>query len=190
MPDPTARRAAGLAALIAAPVALLAGVLVFWLLGGFGGASPEPSGSPTPAGPQPTTPVSMPAPALSAGATIACRALLSQLPDSVREAKRRPVTAGAEQNAAYGEPPVRVACGVPAVRYPLDDQVYVISGTCYHPAERDDATVWTTVDREVPVAITVPKALGQAAEWLSPLSTIIAGSVRSLPKPPFGCAHG
>ena len=40
--------------------------------------------------------------------------MTSQLPATVRNLPARKVSAGPEQNAAYGEPPLTVACGVAA----------------------------------------------------------------------------
>ncbi len=42
-----------------------------------------------------------------------CRRSTAQLPATVVGRHRRPVS-GAEQNAAYGDPPITVACGVAA----------------------------------------------------------------------------
>ncbi|MFC7763591.1 DUF3515 family protein [Catellatospora bangladeshensis] len=63
----------------------------------------------------PTAPVAVPAPSLNARQTTVCRALLSQLPDRLQDLPRRDVTAGHEQNAAYGDPAVTVACGAAPV---------------------------------------------------------------------------
>src|SRR5438445_647277 len=80
--------------------ALLAGVLVFWSLGGLDGAPRAGSSG----GPQATTPVSVPVPSLDPATAEACRALLARLPGSVRDRGQRPVSGGVEQNVAYGDP--------------------------------------------------------------------------------------
>jgi GNAT superfamily N-acetyltransferase len=45
---------------------------------------------------------------------------VSQLPATVRDLTQRPVTAGAEQNAAYGDPALTVACGGSGDETPVD----------------------------------------------------------------------
>jgi hypothetical protein len=168
--DPESRRAARIATLIAIPAALLAGVLALWLAGGFGGPGNPPKPKPRPT---PTAPVSMAARDLSTHAAEVCRALLSDLPDSVRDLPRRPVTAGAEQNAAYGEPPVRLTCGVPEPKFAATATVYPLSGVCWLPRKADDGTVWTTVDREVPVAVTVPGPRAESGQWAAAFSRYV-----------------
>src|SRR5689334_22530815 len=116
MTDPEARAlarsAARTAALIALPIALAIGALSLWWFGAFGSVAPTPS---TP-GAQASGPVTMAERPLSDDAAAVCRTVIAHLPDSIREANRRPVTAGAEQNAAYGDPAITVACGAPAAK--------------------------------------------------------------------------
>lgn len=185
MPVPDSRRAARLATLTAVPVALLVGVLAFWLLGGFGKAGPRPGPG---ARPQSTEPVTMPAPPLSERAATVCRALLSQLPDSVRELRRRPVTAGAEQNAAYGDPAITMACAAgPVPSFPPDATLWGLSGVCWYAVERGGTSVWTTVDREVPVTVAVPAGYAQPGQWVIEFSAPVVASVPSAVQIPSGC---
>ena len=108
MADPVTRAAARTAALIAIPLALVAGLLSYWALGGFGGHSGTDAHSPAPAV---TSVVSMPVPALSPAAATMCLAFIAQLPAKVRDLPQRPVSAGGnQQNSAYGDPPITVAC--------------------------------------------------------------------------------
>lgn len=192
MTDPVARSAARLAALIAVPVALLAGIGVFALLnndpGGSSGADPSPSPSPT--APAATGPVQMPARELTERQQVVCRALLSQLPADLDGPAQRPVTAGPEQNAAYGDPPITVACGVPPVEVPPTAFLPGLSGVCWYAEEGPDATVWTTLDREVPVRVTVPAAYDAPAQQVVPISDTVLETVRSVPDAPSGCADG
>ena len=111
-PDPRALRrgAARTASLIAIPFALAIGAFSLWRFGAFGGAEPRPSSLARP--PRRPAPSRWPprrcrtTPPRSAGP------LIAHLPDAVHDANRRPVTAGAEQNAAYGDP----ALTLPAAR--------------------------------------------------------------------------
>jgi hypothetical protein len=99
--------------------------------------------------------VSLPAPALAEDVVGVCRQVIAGLPETVLGAHRRPVS-GPEQNAAYGDPPVTLACGVSAAAVALTDEVTQISGVCWIARPGTANTVWTTVDRSVPVAVTVP----------------------------------
>jgi len=130
----------------------------------------------------------MAAPALTARAATVCRALLSKLPATVDDRAQRPVTAGVEQNAAYGEPPITVACGGAPATFPLTDEVWSALQVCWHLSSEPatGAAVWETVDREVPVRITIPSAYDPqvATAFAGP----IAASIMRLADPPTGCA--
>jgi hypothetical protein len=190
--DPVSRSAAKLATLIAVPVALLAGIGVFALLNGLfsepagpPGPAPPSAGAPTPAA---TGQVATDARALDDRAELACRDLLARLPAEVADLAQRPVTEGPDQNAAYGDPPVRLACGVPPAEHPDTATMWGLSGVCWYADERADATVWTTVDRDVPVRVTVPAVYEGASQQVIGFSPAIAGSIRSADTVPSGCA--
>ena len=183
--DRTTRQAALWATAVAVPLTLIVAVVAIVTARPDGSAAAEPS--PTPPRPQSTTPVEMAAPALSTRAATVCRALLSRLPGSIRELHQRPVTEGAEQNAAYGDPAITVACGVPMPSIPPTDLVYALSRVCWHSADRPDATEWTTVDREVPVRVTVPKRYDQPGQWTIAFSDPVIAAVPSLKQIPTGC---
>jgi hypothetical protein len=183
--DPVTRSAARWAAAIALPVALVVGFLSYRAL--TAGARPTASPSPSPS-PHSTGPVAMPAPALSEPSATVCRALLSQLPDALRDRPRRPVTAGAEQNAAYGDPAITLACGAgPQPALPPDATVYELSGVCWYPLPSSDGTVWTTVDRQVPVTVTVPGSYDGPGEWVIGFSGAIGTAVPALATAAPGC---
>lgn len=184
--DRATRRAALLATLVALPVTVAVAGFTFAQL------SPDtpdaaPSPSPSAARPQSTTPVEMPAPTLAERPAIVCRALVSQLPASVRELNQRPVAAGPEQNAAYGDPALTVACSGSAPIVAPTDDVWTINKVCWHAAEEADATVLTTVDREIPVRVRVPKAYEQPLQWVAPISDAIVAAVPSAKSAPAGC---
>lgn len=174
--DPSTRAVSRMAALIAVPVALAVGAVVFWQL--------DRATDPGPQLPkvQATGPVRMDAPALSDDATIACRALLSQLPDEIGDRPRRPVTAGSEQNAAYGDPAITLSCGTGAgsSTVPAMDDVSWLNGVCWYAAPDKTGTTWYTLDRVVPITVRIPAAYQRTAEWAIDFSAPIAGSVRSV----------
>ncbi|MEV4659594.1 DUF3515 family protein [Micromonospora sp. NPDC049301] len=184
--DRTIRGAALLATLIALPVTLLVAVLAFARLSpAEPGAAPSPS--PTAARVQSTAPVEMAAPALAARPATVCRALLSQLPRTIRDLAQRPVTAGPEQNAAYGDPALTVACGGPEPTVPATDEVWTVNSVCWHSVEQGDATVLTTVDRETPVTVRIPRSYEQPLQWVAPVSSAVVASVPSGGAVPAGC---
>ncbi|WP_155372073.1 DUF3515 domain-containing protein [Catellatospora vulcania] len=171
-----------IATVVALPLALLAGFGFFQAMRPPTEPAPAPS---TAAGPQvmPTTPVTMAAPALNERQATVCRALLSQLPDQVRDLPRREVTAGHEQNAAYGEPALTVACGGPTPSYPPTDDVYTLDGVCWHKG----GGAWTTVDREVPVRVTVPAEHNE--QLLINFSKTLIATVPHAERIPVGCGN-
>ncbi|WP_144120507.1 DUF3515 domain-containing protein [Catellatospora sichuanensis] len=171
-----------IATVVALPIALLTGFGFFQAMRP--PAEPAPTPSTTP-GPQvmPSTPVTMDAPALNARQTTVCRALLSQLPAQVRDLPRREVTAGHEQNAAYGDPALTVACGGPSPSFAPTDDVYTLDGVCWHKGDG----AWTTVDREVPVRVTVPAPYDPAGQWVINFSKTLIATVPHAERIPQGC---
>ncbi|MEV0270925.1 MAG: DUF3515 family protein [Hamadaea sp.] len=168
-----------LAALVAVPVAVLTGVLVF-AMGMPGDTSEQPNATAT-------GPVTVEARPLDERATVVCRALVAKLPDRVRDSARRAVTAGPEQNAAYGEPALVVSCGVPAPTFPSTDDVWLLNGVCWHATEAAGSTVWQTVDREIPVQVSVPGAKDGSSQWVIGLTSAIGSTVPSAKTAPSGC---
>jgi len=185
--DQATRGAARLAAGIALPVALLAGLLAFWVFGGFGGSDRAQPAASSPR-PQATGPVAMPAPSLPARPATVCRALLSTLPDTLRDRTRRPVSAGPEQNAAYGDPAITLACGA-GPRPSVDPvaEVYPLSGVCWYAVPGPDTTAWTALDREVTITVTVPNSYSGQGQWVIGFSGPIVASVPAVTSVPSGC---
>jgi hypothetical protein len=172
---------ARLATLIALPVALLAGIASFWFLGGFRGDQPAPPR------PQSTAPVQMPARALPPPQAAACGELVNRLPGVLRDRPRRPVTAGPGQNAAYGDPPITLACGVPPISLPPTAEVWLLSGVCWYSQPGGGGTRWTTVDRVTPVQVTVPSAYQAPGQWVIEFSPPIAATIPRSETVPAGC---
>lgn len=162
-PAPSPARIATLAAV---PVALVVGMLAFWGLGGFPAGADKPNSSAV---------VPAEAPVLDPSPATVCRALISRLPDVLGGLNRRPVTAGAEQNAAFGDPPIVLSCGAATRAIPQNAQLLGLSDVCWFPEERSGETVWQTVDREVALRVVVPKAAD--GSWLVNLSAPIVATV-------------
>ncbi|MEH0840948.1 DUF3515 family protein [Micromonospora sp. CPCC 205711] len=184
--DRSTRRAALVATLVAVPVTVAVAAVAFAKL-----APDSPSAAPNPtvtsARPQATGPVEMAAPALAARPATVCRALVSQLPDTIRDLGQRPVSAGPEQNVAYGDPAVTVSCGGASPTVGATDDVWTVNKVCWFAKEETDATVLTTVDRETPVTLRVPRSYGQALQWAPPIADTIIAAVPSGGTAPAGC---
>jgi len=181
--------AARLALVVALPVAVLAGLASLWAFGAFDRPG-APGGSGPSASPHvgATSAVEVPAGPLSDRAAAVCRAVLAKLPSGVRDAPRRPVSDGPEQNAAYGDPPLTLACGAQPAAAAPDAEVALLSGVCWHALRASaDTTVWTTLDREVPVRITVPDAYESPGQWVILFSGPLAAADPPLKSPPRGC---
>ncbi|WP_203858427.1 DUF3515 family protein [Plantactinospora mayteni] len=187
-PDRTTRQAAIWATVVALPLTALVAILVF------GQLSPDPvekpAATPTSAAPQVTTPVQMAARELAERPATVCRALLSRMPATLRDLGQRPVTAGPEQNAAYGDPAVTLACGVDRPAVPAVADLWMVNKVCWLTEHRDGGLVLTTVDREVPVRLSVPAGQEQSVQWAAPVSETLVASVPSVPDVPTGCAEG
>lgn len=190
--DAATRGAALWATLIAVPVALIVGLVVFWQVvpqGADKAADPAASASAPVA--VPSTPVRMAAPKLSERATQVCLAVTSQLPTTLRNLPGRKVSAGPEQNAAWGEPPVTVACGVtqPVMCeridggqpgcVPLDATMLAMDGVCWWAADGPATDEFTTMDREVAVRVSVPGSYQQTGQWANEFSEAVVKTVKS-----------
>jgi len=201
-PDPTTRRAAFWATAVAVPVALLAGLLIFWRIAPQGGAIAEPGSSA--AGPVvvPSAPVQMAAPELAEQTARVCLAVTSQLPSTLRDLPARKVSAGPEQNAAYGEPPITAACGLPqptmcervdgghAGCVPLDATMLKMNGVCWYALDGPATDLFTTMDREVAVQVAVPSSYEQAGQWANEFSDAVVKTVKSRSAGvPSGCGQ-
>jgi hypothetical protein len=199
-PDKATRSAALWATVVAVPVALLVGVLIFSQVI----RSAEPKGAPSAAATSiaavPSAPVQMAAPKLAARPAEVCLAVTSQLPTTLRNLPARKVTGGPEQNAAYGEPPITVACGLPQPKMcttltdtkgcvPLDTELLNMNAVCWYADEQTGQTAFTTMDREVPVTVTVPTSYQQGAQWANEFSDLVVETDKSRTAGvPSGCA--
>jgi hypothetical protein len=179
--DPIRRSAARIATLVAVPVAVAVALISLLWYGGFGRSEPAP---PAPAA---TGPVTMDAPSLAADTAPVCQQVVAHLPDTIGTHARRPVTAGPEQNAAYGDPPITLACGTPMPSVQPTDDVFTLSGVCWHAVPGNNTVAWTTVDRVVPVTVTVPGSSDGSAQSVVPFSPAVSGSNPRRNSVPSGC---
>lgn len=188
-PDRSARQAAIWATVVALPLTVLVAIFAFGKLspGTDAAANPTPSATATTARAQSTEPVPMNVVPLAERPATVCRALVSQLPAKLGDLAQRAVSAGPEQNAAYGDPAVTVTCGSPLPSFPPTDQVWVVNSICWHAQDQSDQTVFVTVDREVPVRVAVPRAYDPPLQWIAPLADSVVSTILPSATKPGGC---
>jgi hypothetical protein len=200
--DKTTRSAALWAAAFAVPIAVVVGLLIFWRVAPKDNADAQPSPSSTAPQVAPSTPVQMAAPELDARTSQVCLAVTSQLPAKVRDLPARKVSAGPEQNAAWGEPPITVACGITQPTMceridgghpgcvPLDATMFKMNSVCWWGQEGPASDQFTTMDREVAVQVTVPSSYQQTAQWANEFSDAVVKTVKSRTAGvPTGCSQ-
>ncbi|MEU7799011.1 DUF3515 family protein [Micromonospora arborensis] len=209
--DKINRQARWLATAISLPItALIVGGALFAARAG------DPVGEPPVsiprARPYPSTPVPLKLPRLAGRALTICPALVSRLPPSLPGMPQRPVADGTTQSAAYGEPAITIVCGASSPKIEPTDTLFRLDGVCWHSIDQEDATVWTTADREVAVQLTVPReyqapmehashrpstgeatgAIGFLAgygKWAIRFSPAVVSAVPSLGHLPSGCTN-
>ncbi|HWS38755.1 MAG TPA: DUF3515 domain-containing protein [Actinoplanes sp.] len=195
-PDRTKRVAALWATAVAVPVTILVGVIAFSVVKP--DATAEEKQTPVAI---PSTPVVMDAPQLAERASTVCLAVTSQLPAAIRDLPARRVSAGPEQNAAYGEPAITLTCGVEQPEtckvpndttpgcVPMDTELLIMNNVCWYAADSDGAATFTTMDREIPVEVTVPDSYKSPAQWANEFSDTVVKTVKSkaLTDMPAGC---
>jgi hypothetical protein len=184
--DPARKAAALWATVVAVPVTLIVGAVTFFTI-----MPDNTDKSEKAAAPVPSTPVVMEAAQLDERATQACLAVTSQLPAKIRDLPGRTVSAGPEQNAAYGEPPITVSCGIAQPQMckvpedptpgcvPLETELLFMNNVCWYGAPGTGSATLTTMDREVPVRVTVPSSYENPAQWANEFSDTIVKTVKS-----------
>jgi hypothetical protein len=197
--DKATRSAVLWATAVALPVAVLVGVLIFVQVIRRAEPAARPSLAVTTPAAVPAAPVEMAAPRLPARAAEVCLAVTSQLPARLRDLPVRKVTAGPEQNAAYGEPPITVACGVAAPVMcrtltggagcvPLDAVMLNMNGVCWYGEEGPATNRFTTMDREIAVRVSVPSGYAQPGQWANEFSDTVVKADKSVTAGvPSGC---
>ena len=148
---------------------------------------PAPSANPTvPAASYPPVQVS-PVPR-TAEADKLCPGFLAALPNKLNGQERRRVNAQKAYFLAWGSPPVIVQCGVPRPpKFTIGSQTIGIAPDPKKPGaqiqwfENSAAGIWTAVDRDVYIAVTVPEG-GDATGNLQSVGVAIA---KTLPPRPI-----
>lgn len=177
-----AKLPAVVATAVAVPMAVVAGVVIFNLM--------EPAAEDSRFG-EDLSPVGVEVPQLDDEDAVVCLAMTAQAPQEVADLQGRPVEGGehaSEFVVAYGDPAVVATCGAEAVEVEDTAVVYLLNGVCWFTEEGGDGTEWVTVDRQVPVAATVPADYEQPVDVLNELSGTIAEAVPASEDAPSGCS--
>ncbi|WP_157974714.1 DUF3515 family protein [Glycomyces dulcitolivorans] len=135
------------------------------------------------------SPVSVAVPELSEEDAVICLALTATAPAEAGGLEARPVEGGegaAEAVLAYGDPATVATCGAEAVAVEDTAAVYKLNGVCWYSDEA--GLEWTTLDRQVPVGVSVPEENEQPVDVLNDLSKVIADKVPAAAEAPSGCA--
>ncbi|RRS00285.1 DUF3515 family protein [Glycomyces terrestris] len=176
------RLPAVIATAVAVPVAAVAGVLIY---NAMAPAAEEHSDLVQ----ADLSPVTVTVPELNDEDAVVCLALTATAPDTAGGLEARPVEGGegaAESVLAYGDPATVATCGAEAVAVADTAAVYKLNGVCWHSDE--EGLEWTTLDRQVPVAVRVPEENEQPVDVLNDLSKAIAEKVPAAADAPTGCA--
>lgn len=132
-------------------------------------------------------PVPVDTPDVTPATELACPVLMGQLPLELAGETSRMVDSDTLFAYAWGDPAVVLVCGVaPPAGYVVGGpQTLVVSGVEWFVDLSDpDRYVWTTVDRNVPVQVSVPSSSDSAAPTaLSPIIATTLPYVEPTPAP-------
>lgn len=118
--------------------------------------------------------VQMQPPEADAQTAEACSPLVADLPDTLLGADRATVQPESEIMAAWGDPPIGLRCGVPRPSaLEMDSILEEVNGVAWLAQPEDAPTLYTAVEREAYVELTVPPSYGAPAEALITLSDLI-----------------
>ena len=100
---------------------------------------------------------------------------MQQLPESVLDQPARPTEPTSALARAWGDPAIVLTCGMtaPTALTPTS-QLYTINDVTWLPEEIAGATRFTTVGRDVVVAVTLPDRYAPAASALVDVADAIA----------------
>jgi len=183
--DTERRRAAKLATAVAVPVALLVGVVSFAVLKARTSSADQPVTNETLSTTSAST-VPMVAPSLTPAHATMCLAFIAALPTTLNNLAQRRVSAGPEQNIAFGDPAITAACGTTEPKVAPTDEVYTLSQVCWYESTGPGGTAWTTLDRAVPVTVTVPDRYTSPGQWVTEFSNALVASVPAV-STPYNC---
>jgi hypothetical protein len=119
-------------------------------------------------------PVAVPSPAPSV--IEACERLVHALPDEVLGEGSRKVIPDSLITAAWGDPPIELACGVapPAELATAQSQCFEVNGVGWFAEPAENGVVFTTIGRELYVEVAVPDDYAPEANALTDLAAAVS----------------
>lgn len=103
-----------------------------------------------------------------------CAALVADLPDTLLGADRATIQPESDVMAAWGDPPIGLRCGVPSpAGLEMESTVREINGVLWFPQPQEAPTMYTAVQREAYVELSVPASYGAPAAALTQVSELI-----------------
>lgn len=109
-----------------------------------------------------------------------CAAVLAHLPKTVLDQQRREVRPG-RLTAAYGDPPITIACGVALPESAANDtRCFEVNGVGWFAEEGQGGWLFTTIGREAAVQVGVPSKYAPEANALVDVAASISQHDRSL----------
>lgn len=116
--------------------------------------------------------VTLPDPQVDDATRDTCLALLDAVPDTVLGSPPRETTG--ELGAAWGDPPITLACGVerPAA-LEATSECYEVNDVGWWPQDAPDGDVFTTLGRDVYIQVGVPSTYGNPSDALAELGPVV-----------------
>lgn len=78
-----------------------------------------------------------------------------------------------------------IQCGAQEAKPEPTAKIWIISGVCWYAEAGEASTTWATLDRKVPVAVTIPPIYAPAGEgsgqWIAALSGPLVSAMPSKP---------
>lgn len=131
------------------------------LCGSLAGCSPEP--------------VEVAVPSTAPEVAEGCAPLVGALPEKVLDGERRKTEPESPLTAAYGDPPIEVACGVapPAGMAEAQSQCFEVNGVGWFAKEVTNGVIFTTIGRKLYLEVAVPADYKPEANALTDVSAAI-----------------
>lgn len=116
-------------------------------------------------------PVSVSPPQTDDATKQTCLNASRQLPETVLDQARRPTDPVSVLTASWGDPPIVWTCGTPTPSgLTPTSQVIEVNGVSWFPEEYTGGYVFTTVNREVNMSVSVPSSYAPEVSALADLS--------------------
>lgn len=103
-----------------------------------------------------------------------CKTLVSAMPTKNNDHEQRDVKPDSPLTAAWGDPPIRLACGVSKpTGMKADSKCWEVNGVGWYSETRSDDYRFTTLGRKAYVQVRVPKKQSPQADALVDLAPAI-----------------